>query len=481
MKQATPSVSFDARCVLAAFVALFVAMPLSAARAQAGFSGLKGMVIDSIHNAPLAHATVMIDGTSRSAVTDQDGRYLIDSIPAGKHRVVVMHPLLDTLGISMRTPDYMFAAGTTHELDVPVPGPEYVAARLCTRVQRERGPAVLIGFVRDPDTSAPAIGANVELVYYEADPIGRKQLRKRNATVDSTGSYRMCMLPADMSGKVQVFRHGVSSGEVPVEVTNGALALRSFSVAANQTVVEVKGDSGKMKRVAKGTARVTGKVMDKKGQPLAGARVMLQGGGTAAVTKSNGEFTLDSLPSGTQAIEVRKIGYSVTEVPVELASNSPAKATVTMSDAVPMLETMRVEAASDKALSDLGYTSRKQMGFGYFLDGNKINHASQTFSDVLRVAPGLKVVPVGDGRSYQVVDSRSASNGCVNFYVDNTYWEQMSPGDIDSYVRPDELVAVEIYHGSETPPQFQKAGQSGCAAVVAWTQAKVSTMGKRKK
>jgi hypothetical protein len=48
-------------------------------------------------------------------------------------------------------------------------------------------------------------------------------------------------------------------------------------------------------------------------------------------------------------------------------------------------------------------------------------------------------------------------------------------------VRPDELVAVEIYHGSETPPQFQKAGQSGCAAVVAWTQAKVSTMGKRKK
>ena len=37
------------------------------------------------------------------------------------------------------------------------------------------------------------------------------------------------------------------------------------------------------------------------------------------------------------------------------------------------------------------------------------------------------------------------------------------------------------YHGSETPPQFQKAGQSGCAAVVAWTQGKVSTMSKRKK
>jgi hypothetical protein len=470
-KQATPTVvAFFAIC------ALSVTAP-----AQGTFSGLKGMVIDSIHNAPLAGASVMIDGTTRVGVTDRDGHYRIDSIPAGRHKVMVMHPLLDTLGITMRTPEYPFAAGQVHELDVPVPGPEFVASRLCNRIQRERGPAVLTGFVRDPDTNGPAIGANVELVYYEADPIGRKQLRKRNVPVDSGGSYKICMLPADMSGKVQVFRGGVSSGEVPVEVTNGALALRSFSVAASQTVVEVKNDSGKVKRVAKGTARVAGKVVNKKGEPLAGARVMLQGGGSTAITRPNGEFTLDSLPSGTQAIEVRKLGYSVTEVPVELSSNALASANVTMSDAVPMLETMRVEAAADKALSDLGYTSRKQMGLGYFMDDKQINHAAMAFSDVLRVAPGLKVVPVGDGRSYQVVDTRSASNGCVNFYVDGTYWEQMSPGDIDTYVRPDELVAIEIYHGSQTPPQFQKAGQTSCAAVVAWTQGKVSTISKRKK
>jgi hypothetical protein len=142
---------------------------------------------------------------------------------------------------------------------------------------------------------------------------------------------------------------------------------------------------------------------------------------------------------------------------------------------------MRTEAAADKALSDLGFLSRKQTGQGYFMDGKMINHASLAFSDVLRTAPGLRVTPNGDGRTYTVSDARNAANGCVNFYVDGFPWTQMTPGDIDSYVRPDELVAVEIYHGSNTPPQFQKPGESSCATIVAWTQAKVSTMSKKKK
>ena len=50
-------------------------------------------------------------------------------------------------------------------------------------------------------------------------------------------------------------------------------------------------------------------------QPLRDARVTLQSGSEVALTKANGEFVLDSLPSGTQALEIRKLGYSVTEVP----------------------------------------------------------------------------------------------------------------------------------------------------------------------
>lgn len=452
------------------------------APASARFSALKGMVIDSLHESPLINATVLIDGTERVAFTDKDGRYLVDSIQPGKHRVTVMHPLLDTLGITMRTPEYNFVAGQVHELDVPIPGAEFIAKRVCTAAQQNLGPAVILGFVKDPDTHAPVVNAKVELVYDQADIIGRKSPRVRSGMTDSSGAYKICGLPKDMSGKVQVFRNGISSGEVPMEIENGFVGLRGFSIVSqHQAVVEVKGDSGKVRKVAKGSAKVTGRVLDKKGQPLRDARVTIQGGGAPVLTNANGQFTLDSLPSGTQALEVRKLGYSVAEVPVELSVNAPANATVTMTDAVPMLETMRVEAAADRALSDLGYTGRKQTGMGYFMDGKMINNAAISFSDVMRVAPGLKVMPAGNGRDYVIVDSRNAQGGCVTFWVDGIEWQQMTPGDIDSYVRPDEVVAVEVYHGSGTPPQFQKNGQTSCASVVVWTQAKVSTMSKRKK
>ena len=457
---------------IVASAALLGAQAVPAPKAS-GFGTLQGVVIDSIHNAPLANAVVLIEGAQRSAVTDKEGRYRIDSIPAGQHRVAVLHPLLDTVGIQMRTPLYPFLGGESHDLDIAVPGGAQLVKALCPPARIALGPAVMLGFVRDPDTKAPARGARVELVYYENDPIGRKMARVRSDIVDSSGQYRICGIPADMTGKVQVFRNGVSSGEVPVEVANG-VALRAFGIVAkHQAIAEMTTDSGKVKRVAVGRARVTGKVIDKTGKPLSGARIALQGGGTVAISRANGDFTLDSLPSGTQALQARKLGYAATEVAVELSANEPQRTTITMGDFVPTLAAMRIEAAQDKALSDIGYLQRKQTGMGFYMDGNAINHTAMSFSDVMRVAPGLRISPAGDGRTYVITDARSAGNGCVNYYVDGFPFTTMTPGDVDQYIRPDELVAIEVYHGGSTPPQYTTAGQSSCATIVAWTVAKV--------
>jgi len=470
---------FRVRAARSAFalatLAIVAASTLSAQTppaASTGVSVLQGFVMDSIHGVPLANAKVTIEGTTRSGMTTAEGQYRIDSIPPGPHRVVVTHALLDTAGLSMRTPEYPFAAGKAHDLDLAIPTGERLVASMCNPAQRNLGPAAMVGFVKDADSNKPAVGAKVEVVFQVTDVIGRKTPRVRSSLTDSLGTYRICGLPADMSGKVQVFRNGVSSGEVPTEVTNG-LALRAFSISSTKQIAEVKGDSGKVTKIAKGTARVTGVVVDKTGKPLSGARVMLQGGGATAISKANGEFVLDSLPSGTQALDVRKLGYAATEVPVELSASSPAKTSITLGEFVPVLEKVRVEAARDKALSNVGYLERKNTGNGYFFDGDQINHESMTFSDVMRISPGLRISPSGDGRTYVIQDSRSASNGCVNYYVDGTLWQTLQPGDIDSYVRPAEMVAIEVYHGSQTPPQFTPAGQGGCATIVVWTIAKV--------
>lgn len=448
------------------------AVAAQATPAPAGFASLHGSVADSIHDAPLVGAVVHVEGLERTGLTKSDGTFRIDSIPPGSRRITIMHPLLDTIGVPMRSGAIGFEAGQTQQLEFAVPSGDRFAALLCSAAWRERfGPAIVMGFVRDPDTNGPAIGAKVEVVYTGTDIIGRKlPPSSRSAVVDSTGLYHICGLPADMTGKVQVFRNGIASGEVPITIVHN-IAVRAFSVAGQQTVAVVKNDSGKLVRVATGTARLTGKITDKTGKPLENARVMLQGGATMAISKSNGEFTLDSLPSGTQALVVRRLGYGISEQAVELSANTVARAEVKMQDYVALAPVV-VEAAKETGLGKVGYLDRKQTGMGQYMDGNAINHQALVFSDVMRMARGLKVQPLGDGRTYVISDGRS-TNGCLNFYLDGTPWTTMNPGDIDDVARPNEIVAVEIYHGGETPPQFTKPGQSSCGAVVIWTVARI--------
>ena len=476
--------------ILPSIVAL-VAMPLraqnptpAAAAASPGFSTIRGSVLDSLHDALVKGALVRVDNGVREGITDSTGAYRIDSVPAGMHRLVVIHPLLDTLGISLVTPPMMLNAGETRVFELAVPSSETLVSLLCTAARRALGPAALVGFVRDADTDSAAKGAKVSLLYYESDPLGlKKSARVREAQIGPDGRYRICGLPPTMSGKLQVFRDGLQTGEVPVELGGQSgsqlLAMRSMSItsAAATTVAAAPSDTNGKKgpAVVRGRARVSGRVLNKYGQPIAGARVELQNTGAATKTRANGEFVLDSLPSGTQTIEVRQLGFSPTEVPVELSMNSPQNVTVKMTDYVPVLSEMRVTAQREKGLFDVGFNDRKKTGMGYYLDADQIKMRQTTqFSDMLRTVPGIRVQPAGDGSGANVItSSRDAMGGCVTFVVDGAPWQQMTPGDLDTYVRPEEVAAIEVYNGATTPPQFQMSGQTSCTVVVIWTERKI--------
>jgi hypothetical protein len=456
----------------------------AAAPAGAGVAIIKGLVLDSLHESALRGALVRLDNTTREAITDSLGRYRIDSVPAGMHRMVVLHPLLDTIGISLVTPPLTFASGENREIDLAVPSGETLVSLFCPAARRALGPAALVGFVRDADTEAAAKGAKVSLLYYEADPLGLKKTAKvREYPIGEDGRYRICGLPPNMSGKLQVFRNGVQTGEVPVALGDssplkGLLAMRAMSISSTSTSTVVAASSSdssaKQTTLVRGRARVTGRIVNKYGQPVAGARVELQNTGAATKTRPNGEFTLDSLPSGTQTLEIRQLGFSPTEVAVELSQNAPQTVTVKMADYVPVLSEMRVTASRERGLSDVGFSDRKRSGMGYYLDSDQLKGRQTTqFSDMLRTVPGVRVQPGGDGTNV-ITSSRDATGGCVTFYVDGAPWQQMTPGDLDTYVRPEEVAALEVYNGVTTPAQFTQPGQSGCTTIVIWTERRVS-------
>src|SRR5262249_31682929 len=149
--------------------------------------------------------------------------------------------------------------------------------------------------VLDAESGNPAVGAKVSLVWFEieaADKV-RKTPRVRETTVGPDGVYRICGLPAGLDGKVQVLRGALTSGDVPVNFGEDNLALRSMSIADVDAVVVEKpsAEPGGIPTRAPapprvyGSARLTGRVLNKLKQPVAGARVQVDGTPRAADTR----------------------------------------------------------------------------------------------------------------------------------------------------------------------------------------------------
>ena len=443
---------------------------------------LQGVAMDSIHGEPLVGALIQVEGTGRIGATDSLGRFLIDSIKPGSYRLIVEHPMLDTLGITLVSAPMAFDVNSITRTQIAVPSAEYLTALFCPAARRTLGPGALVGRVREPDTDEPAVGARVSIVWYDPDIPGlpanlkiKKTPRVRETVVAADGTYKLCGLPTTFEGKLQAQRKdGGVTAEVPVSQSEGVLALRSMSVAALPKIAS--DDTGAPPVVRKGTARVFGRVLNASGVGVVGARVGLMGVSAATITRANGDFVLDSLPSGTQAIVVRQLGYKPTEQTVELSSRAPARVTVKLGIFVPELSPVEVVSARDLGLQKVGFTERKRNSTGgYFMDPDQIEkRRAQLFSDLLRTVPGIRVNMVGN--QAQLVSTRSSAggSGCVTVWIDGSEWKQMDAGDVDTFVRPGEISAIEVYPGTNVPPQFSTIGQS-CAAVVAWTKLRVET------
>jgi hypothetical protein len=449
-----------------------------------------GTVYDSVRLRPLAGAQVRLDSSALMATADSEGRFRLEGIPVGVHYLNVEHPLLDTLGIKLRSNLETYTAGETKAEEIAVPSPEALMSLFCTAAWRVRGPASLVGRVREADTGQPATSAKVSLVWYELDVTRslKRVPRVRESSVGPDGTYRICGLPAGIEGRIQVIRGPLTSGDVPINFGQDLLAMRSLSiavpgdVAASEAPAPARSASDSAPPVprgapvtaapiagrAVGSARLTGRVLNKAGKPLAGARVQLEGTTRTAVTRPNGDFALDSLPSGTQTVTARSLGYAPIEEAVDLSSREPRSVTITLEDFVPVLETVRVNAQRERALDNVGYASRKRTGQGWYMDGEDIKRRQALqFSDVLRAAPGIKVSSYM-GRQ-MIENSRDPVRGCVVVWVDGSMWQQMEPGDIDDFVKPWELGAIEVYSSSGTPAQYQQPGRGNCATILAWT------------
>ena len=469
--------------------------PAPAAPARAADStsraAVTGFVYDSLRSTPLADATVYVEGLERLGQTNAEGAYRIDSIPPGSYRLSIYHPRLDTLGVSIVTQPVPLPAGVETTISFSIPSARTLVERSCPAGRMALGPSALIGRVLEADADTPVEGARVSLVWEEisiADKL-RRVPRVREAVSGADGVYRICGIPAQLEGTLQAEHKGNKTAVLKIAIENEALALQTLRIGSGEAIVAVRDSAAPatpaparagQRQVAaqelrRGPAKLTGRVVNASGAPIAGARVDVTGTAAVTLTREDGSFALSDLPTGTQAVVARQLGFAPVETAVDLSSRETRNVTIQMSRPATVLATVDVKAERDEGLDKIGFTRRKKSGFGTYLTPEQLEaRQAIKLTDLFRGITMLRVVPAG-GTDYDVQSTRG---GCVTFFLDGVPWKSAFPGDIDRMIPPGELAAMEVYSGTTAPAEFQQAGGSSCTAVVMWTQSRVRSIKK---
>ncbi|HSJ25513.1 MAG TPA: carboxypeptidase regulatory-like domain-containing protein [Longimicrobiales bacterium] len=231
------------------------------------------------------------------------------------------------------------------------------------------------------------------------------------------------------------------------------------------------------------TASLDGRVTSPDGRPITEARIVIIGTAVAAVSGTDGAFELRYIPVGVHIIEIERIGYRKLQTRFAFGADAAVH-----HDFVLQMDPVRGDTLQARGRAALampahmrGFYDRRDRGYGHFFTRDEITRMqARQFTDVLRRIPGVQVRPVAGpfGTAYAVQMGRAAgvsgSRDCsVLYYVNGAPFIVALDIGINTYIRPEDVSAVEVYSGSASiPPQFTStSNNSRCGVVVIWTYA----------
>lgn len=468
---------------LAVAATLVALLPAAAQRS----GRLEGEIIDSVHSRPLVGAMVMITrlaplpSTLVSAVTDDHGRYRVDSLSPGRYSVLFAHPWLDSLALTLPARIVTIAAGESARADFSVPSATSIVAAACVGLHSPAGTGALVGEVTDADANDAPVPDGVVAIAWEEVVVDRQTLaatslpHSQAVPINRAGEFRFCGVPTGIWLSLQVQRASRAGSLVPAMVPEdaGLLMTRiSYSGTSSRPLNADSSDaSGGFLR---GSASLQGTVVTTDGRPLSGVLLRVPDAGIGARTDSRGRFALDGLPAGTQALEARRLGYRFEQLKVDLRAGVTSEVELALDRAV-NLDSIRVVAR--RSLYREFERRAKQGGFATYLRQNDIERLSGgTMSSLVRAVPGWRVegggfssviLPPGRGitslwRVGLGGDGGASVPGCrVNVVIDG-----MQNMDL-AMVVPSEIAAMEFYRDNIGAPMTYR---SDCGLVLIWTK-----------
>jgi carboxypeptidase family protein len=441
-----------------------------AAPAKTGKAEIAGVVVDSLHGGYLRGADVIIEGTNANTVTDSAGRFAFEGLPPGTYRVGVFHPLLDTLGISLATKPFHASGDSTNIAILGVPSAATLIRTACSGRSGGQDNSAVIGHVNESETLRPISGAEVSIAWIELEvskEVGVRQTpHVMSDTTNAAGAFEICGLPNSMDATLKARKGMAVTSEIPITLGDSPSELFARTLALSLA------DSG----VKVGTAAVSGRVVLEGSSTNAGSRVELVGTSVVVLTNDKGEFSMTNLPSGSQVLLARHIGYGAATASVDLSAREPRTVTITLPKFVALMDPVLVTARRNVILDAVGFNQRKKAGNGYFVGPERIASIHpNSVNDIFRQVPGLRVEYSGmhsSVRQRRGVDSFRNLPPCVRYFLDGVPWLTTTPGDIEGFVNGNEVVAVEVYNSATVPARYM-GGMGNCITALIWTHFKM--------
>jgi hypothetical protein len=219
-------------------------------------------------------------------------------------------------------------------------------------------------------------------------------------------------------------------------------------------------------------------VHDSTHEQLAGAEVeLLDGEGRSvglALTNAVGLFVLQCVP-GRYSFKVSRGDTPPIFTNAFALPNDSTRLDVTIvvsgDPTAIVLPKIAVEAEAIPRGEMRGFFQRQLQGFGHFVTRETIDiYNPRVFTDIMRRIPGVSVAPAGFGQG-NVMKMRVAglARGCGPLlFVDGV----LMPRDEfpDTYLKPSDVEAIEVYKGGATTPARFNITNSACGVVAVWTR-----------
>ena len=445
---------------------------------------VRGEVFDSVRARSLSDATVQLvsaDGSANgrilAAVTDRQGMFQLDNVPAGVYLAGFLHPLLDSLGIESSLLRVDLTSAEPVVIRRATPSTNTLIDARCGAPTPELPRGMLFGTVRQA-TGAPVAAPARVRAQYSTNRVSERGMERvpnvRIATSTAEGVFA-CGVPPNGAITVRGFAGTDSSGFVELAVPGHGLLLRDVVVGA---ATRLPSSGARVTSVLTGPATLRGVTLTQSGKPLSSARVTVWGTGVEVTANAVGQYQFANLPEGSYTVEARAVGYQPHRVAVDLGATRDAVANLSLTPLVTTVDTLRVRANRAVPLEE--FERRRKLGFGHFLTEEDIKRKGPTYmGDIFRGLPGIVTMPGQFGRDRVLVRSSGMTGDCAPAIFLNGMFVNIEDGDLDNIINPKDVRAIELYaRTSSIPLQFQT--RTGCGSAVIWTGARMDDSPVRK-